>query len=61
MSRSVRTCTVMKDVATRGVEFRDKITWDEFSDGWPNIFIDSVKDCAGKDGTDSLILIYARE
>jgi ribose-phosphate pyrophosphokinase len=37
------------DIATRGVEFRNRITWDEFPDGWPNIFIDSVKDCAGKD------------
>ena len=26
------------------------IQWSHFPDGWPNLFIDNVKQCAGKDG-----------
>ncbi|XP_062520524.1 uncharacterized protein LOC134195507 isoform X4 [Corticium candelabrum] len=41
--------TSQKDGIARSVEFRDMINWDTFSDGWPDIFIDSVKDYAGQD------------
>ncbi|XP_022088861.1 ribose-phosphate pyrophosphokinase 4-like isoform X2 [Acanthaster planci] len=32
------------------VEFqKNGILWDSFKDGWPNLFIDNVKQCAGRD------------
>eukprot|EP00118_Oscarella_pearsei_P009380 m.53996 g.53996 ORF g.53996 m.53996 type:complete len:336 (+) comp34301_c0_seq2:60-1067(+) len=33
----------------RSIEFRNAIDWKTFPDGWPNLFIESVKECAGKD------------
>eukprot|EP00794_Sanderia_malayensis_P012141 gene12141-13394_t len=49
----------MKDLATsiarrveqkHKVELKDTIKWDAFPDGWPDLFIDDVKeDCAGRD------------
>lgn len=33
------------------VELKDTIQWERFPDGWPNIFIQNVKeDCAGRNG-----------
>ncbi|XP_033123350.1 ribose-phosphate pyrophosphokinase 4-like isoform X2 [Anneissia japonica] len=31
------------------VEFRKTIQWESFNDGWPNLFIENVKECAGRD------------
>ncbi|XP_071960340.1 uncharacterized protein [Antedon mediterranea] len=31
------------------VEFRKTIHWKSFNDGWPNLFIENVKECAGRD------------
>ena len=34
----------------RKPEFRKTIKWSTFRDGFPNLFIEDVKDMAGKDG-----------
>ncbi|KAL5459851.1 hypothetical protein EMCRGX_G033234 [Ephydatia muelleri] len=33
----------------RLVELHNNLQWDSFADGWPNIFIDNVKEIAGRD------------
>lgn len=47
------------DVAyRRDVLFRQDIKWQRFADGFPKIFIDNVKELAGRDGED---LIHIRK
>nr|XP_054750602.1 uncharacterized protein LOC129256414 [Lytechinus pictus] len=31
------------------VQFVKTIQWDKFKDGWPNLFIEKVRECAGRD------------
>lgn len=38
----------------RHVEFKKTIKWDQFNDGWPNLFIENVKEMAGRDGEAAL-------
>ena len=40
------------------VEFRrDGILWGSFKDGWPNLFIENVKQCAGRDGKSTVRVV----
>lgn len=32
------------------MELHNNLQWDSFADGWPNIFIENVKEIAGRDG-----------
>ncbi len=34
----------------RLVVWKQTIKWGKFNDGWPNLFIEDVKEMAGKDG-----------
>lgn len=34
----------------RELEYKDILRWKKFGDGFPNLFIDNVKEMAGKDG-----------
>ena len=34
----------------RHVEFKKTIKWGRFNDGFPNLFIENVKEMAGRDG-----------
>jgi hypothetical protein len=37
----------------------EHINWDKFPDGWPNLNIQNMKqDCAGKDGTFYIFVLY---
>lgn len=41
----------------RLVELHSNLKWDSFADGWPNIFIENVKEIAGRDGRDTYAVI----
>ena len=44
----------MRERIKRKPEFRKTIQWDSFRDGFPNLFIEDVKEMAGKDGNSLL-------
>ena len=52
------TGSVVTPPSARKVVLKDDIKWDHFADGFPKLFIENVKDLAGRDGLFNLSIQF---